>query len=109
MKQMHLLISADFPFSEDNFTEEKFGDDLYTKLFIWSTFTSNPPGTQRRRDISFWYHLGWDIMDHTETLSQRHCWYVNETDYFGTLSRRLTGTEINSTNLRRHRDVPNVT
>ena len=31
MKQMHLLISADFPFSEDNFTEENFGDDLYTK------------------------------------------------------------------------------
>ena len=51
-----------------------------------------PPGMRRRSDVSFWSHLGWDVTDHIETSSRRRYWYVNESDLFGTLSRRLTGT-----------------
>ena len=47
---------------------------------------------QRRSDISFWSHLGWDVADRIGMSSRRRYWYVNETDLFGTLSRRLTGT-----------------
>ena len=33
-------ISANFVFSEDNFSDAKFVDDPYTKEFIWGTLTS---------------------------------------------------------------------
>ena len=46
----------------------------------------------RRSDVSFLSHLGWDVANHIETSSRRRYWYVNESDIFGTLSRRLTGT-----------------
>ena len=63
---------------------------------------------RRCSDVSFSSHFGWDIVDHIETSSQRRYWYVNETDLFGTLSRRLIGTLIRPTNLRRYSDVPTV-
>ena len=63
---------------------------------------------RRCSDVSFWSHFGWDIVDHIETSSQRRYWYVNDTDLFGTLSRRLIGTLIRPTNLRRYSDVPTV-
>ena len=57
------------------------------------SFKSNyPPGMRRRSDVSFWSHLSWDVADHIETSSRRRYWRVNETDLFGTLLRRLTGT-----------------
>ena len=45
-----------------------------------------------RSDVSFWSHLSRDIADNIETSSRRGFWYVNETDLFGTLLQRLTGT-----------------
>ena len=62
-------------------------------LFYFITIKWNlPPDMQRRSDISFWSHLGWDVADRIGMSSRRRYWYVNETDLFGTLSRRLTGT-----------------
>ena len=58
----------------------------------FTIITAHPPDMQRRSDVSFWSHLGWDFADLIETSSRRHYWYVNETDFLGTLSRRLTGT-----------------
>ena len=55
------------------------------------TKRDNPPGMRRRSDVSFWSHLGWDA-NLIETPSRRRYWYVNESDLFRTLSRRLTGT-----------------
>ena len=51
-----------------------------------------PPSMRGRSDVSFWSHLSRDIADHIETSSRRGFWYVNETDLFVTLLRRLTGT-----------------
>ena len=65
-----------------------------------------PPGMRRRSDVSFRFHIGRDVVDHAETLSQRHNWHVNETDLFETSLRPLTGTSIKPTNLRRRSDVP---
>ena len=52
----------------------------------------NPTGMRCCSDVSFWFHLGWDVVDHIETSSQRRYWYVNKSDIFWTLSRRLTVT-----------------
>ena len=51
-----------------------------------------PPGMRRRSDVSFWSHLGWDVVDHIETSSRRRYRCVNDSDLFGTLSQYLTGT-----------------
>ena len=60
---------------------------------LFYTFvTNNPPGMRRRSDVSFWSHLSWDVEDHIAMLSRPRYWYVNETDLFGTLLQRLTGT-----------------
>ena len=32
----------------------------------------NPPDMRRHSNVSFWSHLGWDVLDHVETSSRRH-------------------------------------
>ena len=68
-----------------------------------------PPGMRRRSDVSFRSHIGRDISDHAKTSSRRRNWCVNETDLFETSLRRLAGTSIKPTNLRRRGDVPTGT
>ena len=34
----------------------------------------------RCSDIPFWFHIGWDVVDHAETFPRRCNWYVYETD-----------------------------
>ena len=55
-------------------------------------FINDPPDMQRRSNVSIWSDLCWEVADNIETSSRRLYWYVNETDFFGTLSGRLTGT-----------------
>ena len=43
-------------------------------------------------DVVATSHFCWDVADHIETSSRRRYWYVNKSDLFGTLSRRLTVT-----------------
>ena len=73
------------------------------------TATTAPPGMRRRIDVSFRSHIGWNVANHANTSSRRRNWYVNETDVFETSLRRLTGTWIKPTNLRRRSDVPTGT
>ena len=49
---------------------------------------------ERRSDLLFRSHIGRDIADHAETSSQRHNWYVNETDLFETPLRRFIGMYV---------------
>ena len=49
-------------------------------------------GMRHRSDVSFWSHLSWDVAYHIGTSLGRRYWYVNETDLFGNLPRRLTGS-----------------
>ena len=53
---------------------------------------SSPPGMRRRSDVSFRFHIGWDVADHADTSTWHRIWYVNETDLFITSLRRLVGT-----------------
>ena len=66
-----------------------FSENASYVLFLACSY---PPGMQRRSDVSFLPHLGWDVADHIETLSQRHYWYVNETDLFRVLPQRISST-----------------
>ena len=40
------------------------------------------PNMRRCSDVSFRFHIGWDVADHAETSSQRRNWYLNATDLF---------------------------
>ena len=42
----------------------------------------NPPGMQRRSNVSFRSHIGRDVADHAKASSRRLNWYVNETYLF---------------------------
>ena len=61
---------------------------------------------RRCSDVSFRSHIGRNVATHAETLSWRLNWYVNEMDLFEMPLRRLIGTYIKPTNLRRCNDVP---
>ena len=61
---------------------------------------------RRRSDVSFRSHIGRDVADRAETSSRRRGWYVIETDLFEMSLRRLIGTYIKPTNLRRRNDEP---
>ena len=56
---------------------------------------SFPPGMQRRSDVPFCSHLGWDIADHIETSSRRHYWYIDGPvwDNFATSHWHLNKTD----------------
>ena len=59
-----------------------------------------------RSNVSNRSHIDQDVADHAEMSSRRCNRYVKETDLFETSLRRLIGTKIKPTNLRRRDDVP---
>ena len=47
---------------------------------------------QRRSDVLFSSHIGWDVVNHAETSSRRRNRYVNEMDLFETSFQHLIDT-----------------
>ena len=54
-------------------------------------YHANPPGIQRRSNVSFRSHIGRDVTNHAETSSRGRNWYVIETDLLETSLGRLIG------------------
>ena len=63
-----------------------------TWVFFHEHSRITPPGMRRRSYVSVRSHIDQDVVDHSETSSQRRNSYVNETDLFETSLRRLNGT-----------------
>ena len=74
---------------------------MFTKITQGLDLNLPPTRHATCSDLSFRFHIGRDVADHAARSYRRCNWYVNESYLFETPLRRIIGTEIKPTNLRR--------